>query len=218
MTENNSPEEQPVFELIQQIKDGVLNPETIPKDLRQRCVEVLLGEGCTVASMAQILKKNEKTIRRDLEDVRERNAIAPDINLAKKIVGEMIMYVRIHRDHLMKLSRTKESSVAERSQAEFYAFKVEIELITRLQTLGYLPTQPQAVVGDIYHHANGPELNASFSDLKAMITDIVSTAKETNILTPELQGEAESLRSKIEKAELSSQVSNFLEKHPKKEG
>jgi len=220
MIENNTPkekDEQPIFGLIQQIKDETLDPETLTKDLRQRCVEVLLAEGYSVASMAQILKRSEKTIKRDLEDIRERNAISPDINLAKKIIGEMVMYARINRDYLMKLARIKEASVAEKAQSEYCAFKVLAELITKLQLLGYLPTKPQAIVGNIFHHVESSDQDVSFPELKAMIVDIVATAKETNTLTPELEQEAESLKIKIEKTEVVSQVKNFKEKNPKKE-
>lgn len=175
MTENNTlkaKDEQPIFGLIQQIKDGTLNPETLTKDLRQRCVEVLLGEGYSIVSMAQILKRSEKTIKRDIEDIRESNAISPDINLAKKIIGEMVMYARINRDYLMKLARVKEASVAEKAQSEYCAFKVFVELMTKLQSLGYLPSKPQAIVGDIFHHVDG-----KISDLDELTKEIIDIEK-----------------------------------------
>lgn len=168
----NNHDEQPILSLIQQIKDGTLVPETLSKELRQRCVEVLLGEGCTVASMTQILKRSDKTLKRDIDDIRERNAIAPDINLAKKIIGEMLMYARLNRDHLMKLSRVKDASVSERAQSEYYAFRVLVELISKLQTLGYLPTKPQAIVGDIFHHVDG-----KISDLDELTKEIIDIEK-----------------------------------------
>ena len=167
-------DEQPVFSLIQQIKDGTVAPETLTKELRGRCVEVLLGEGYTVATMAQILKRSEKTIKRNIEDIRERNAISPDINLAKKIIGEMVMYARINRDYLMKLARIKDASVSEKAQSEYYAFKVLVELLTKLQTLGYLPTKPQAIVGEVFHHVDGQVTN--LDDLSRQIIEIEKMA------------------------------------------
>ena len=173
MSQNNElrgQDEQPILSLIQRIKDGTVAPETLSKDLRQRCVEVLLAEGYTIAAMAQILKRSEKTIKRDIDDIREQNAISPDIDLAKKIIGEMVMYARINRDYLMKLARTKESSVAEKAQSEYYAFKVHVELMTKLQSMGYLPQMPQAIVGDVFHHLDHDNLD--FDDLARQVIEI----------------------------------------------
>jgi DNA-binding CsgD family transcriptional regulator len=219
MQDNNSlqeKDEQPIFSFIQEIKDGTLAPEALTKDLRQRCVEVFLGEGYSVTSIAQILKRSEKTIKRDIEDIRERNAITPDINLAKKIIGELMMYARINRDYLMKLARTKDASVAEKAQSEYCAFKVLVELMTKLQSLGYLPSKPQAIVGDIFHHVDSGQ-DVSFIELKTMVDDIINTAKETDTFTLELQKEAENLCKKIEKAEIVTQISALKEKRTKEE-
>ena len=219
MQDNNSlqeKDEQPIFSFIQEIKDGTLAPEALTKDLRQRCVEVFLGEGYSVTSIAQILKRSEKTIKRDIEDIRERNAITPDINLAKKIIGELVMYARINRDYLMKLARTKDASVAEKAQSEYCVFKVLVELMTKLQSLGYLPSKPQAIVGDIFHHVDSGQ-DVSFIELKTMVDDIINTAKETDTFTLELQKEAENLCKKIEKAEIVTQISALKEKRTKEE-
>ena len=219
MQDNNSlqeKDEQPIFSFIQEIKDGTLAPEALTKDLRQRFVEVFLGEGYSVTSIAQILKRSEKTIKRDIEDIRERNAITPDINLAKKIIGELVMYARINRDYLMKLARTKDASVAEKAQSEYCAFKVLVELMTKLQSLGYLPSKPQAIVGDIFHHVDSGQ-DVSFIELKTMVDDIINTAKETDTFTLELQKEAENLCKKIEKAEIVTQISALKEKRTKEE-
>lgn len=220
MSENNilqEKDEQPIFSLIQQIKNGSVAPETLTKELRQCCVEVLLGEGYSVATMAQVLKRSDKTIKRDIEDIRERNAITPDINLAKKIIGELVMYARINRDHLMKLARIREASVSEKAQAEYLAFKVLAELVGKLQTLGYLPSKPQAIVGEIFHHVDSSGQEISFSELRKMVEEVINTAKETDTLTPELQEEAKSLTLKIEKAEMAFQISSLKEKRVKKE-
>jgi hypothetical protein len=154
--------------LIQQIKDGSLDPGTIGKDMRQQCVEVFLGEGYTVASIAQVFQTCEKTIRRDIDDIRERNAITPDICLAKKTIGEMVTYARIHRDYLMRLARVKDASISEKSQAEYLAARVGLELIGKMQTLGYLPSKPQTIVGDIFHHVDG-----KISDLDELTKEII---------------------------------------------
>lgn len=203
-------DEQPIFSLIQQIKDGSVAPETLTKDLRQRCVEVLLGEGYTVATMAQVLKKSDKTIKRDIEDIRERHAIAPDINLAKKMVGELLMYARINRDHLMKLARTKDVSVSERAQSEYCAFKVFSELVTKLQSLGYLPLKPQAIVGDIFHHVNG-EIS-DFDELTRQIIEIEEITDGDGKIADDIKEDISKMKAIVEKIKPSDKNINQKEK------
>lgn len=197
-------QEQPILTLIQQIKDGRLDPKIIAKDLRQQCVEVFLGEGYSVSSMAQILRKCEKTIRRDIEDIRERNALTPDIDLAKRLVGELLSYARIHRGYLMRMARSQDASVGERSQAEYYAFRVEMELISKLQTLGYLPLKPQEIVADFSHHVTGDD-EKSFGELRNQIAEIEKIEK----LSPEMLKELAVLKKRIEKAEIGNKVAKI---------
>ena len=203
-------DEQPTFSLIQKIKDGIVAPETLIKDLRQRCIEVLLGEGYAVAALAQVLKRSEKTIRRDIEDIRERNAISPDINLAKKIIGEMVMYARINRDYLMKLARTKETSVAEKSQSEYYAFKVHAELMTKLQSLGYLPQKPQAIVGEIFHHVD-KEIS-DFDELARQIIEIEKITDEDEKIEKDVKEDITKMKTVLEKIQSSEKEHNQKEK------
>jgi len=205
-------DEQPIFSLIQQIKDGSVAPETLTKDLRQRCVEVLLGEGYSIGTMAQVLKRSEKTIKRDVDDIRERNAISPDIDLAKKIIGEMVMYARINRDYLMKLARTKDSSVAEKTQSEYYAFKVLVELMTKLQSLGYLPSKPQTIVGgiDIFHHVDGGI--SDFDEITRQIIEIEKITDGDGKIEDDIKKDISKMKAVVEKMRPSEKDNNQKEK------
>jgi len=213
MSENNplqEKDEQPIFSLIQQIKDGTLAPETLTKELRQRCVEVLLAEGYSTATMAQVFKKSDKTIKRDIEDIRERNAISPDINLAKKIIGELVMYARINRNHLMKLARIKDASVSEKAQSEYLAFKVLAELVAKLQTLGYLFSKPQAIVGDIFHHVDGNI--ADFDDLTKQVIEIEKITDADGKIEKNIKEDISKMKTVLEKIQPSGKDNNKKEK------
>jgi len=209
MTDNKSiPEknEIPILSLIQQVKDGTIDPKTLDKELRQACVEVFLVEGYSLSNMAQILNRSEKTIHRDIDEIRDRNALSPDADLAKKLIGELLVYSRSHRDHLMRLARSKEGSISERAQAEYYAARVWLDLTARLQSLGYLPLQPQALEGEIFHHFDANKAQEISQGLVKEIVDIEKTAQETIGLSQPIQ-------------ELLQKTKKALEEQPqKKEG
>ena len=174
MTENNALQEkddQPIIGMIQKIKDGAFDPKTLTIDERQCCVEVLLGEGTSVSAMAQLLKRSEKTLKRDIVEIIDRNRLSLDTNLREKITSELVMYARIHRDQLMKLARLKEAAVSERSQAELNAAKVFLDMVSKLQDLGYLPRVPQGVVGTVFH------VDGKISDLDELTRQIIDIEK-----------------------------------------
>lgn len=176
MTKNNNVQEkddQPNIGMIQKIKDEALDPRTLTIDERLECVEILLGN-TSVPAMAQLLKRSEKTIKRDIEDIFNRNRLSPDTNLREKITSELVMYARIHRDHLMKLARLKEAAVSERSQAELSAAKVFLDMVSKLQDLGYLPRVPQGVVGAVFH------VDGKISDLDELTRQIIDIEKITD--------------------------------------
>jgi IS30 family transposase len=207
--------EQPILTLIQRLKDGQISPELIDKDQRQLCIEVFIGEGYTISSIAQILNKCEKTIRRDLEEIRERNALTPDVGLAKKIIGDMVVSSHMHRGHLMRLARSKDASVSEKAQAEYYAHRVDMEIIDRLQTLGYLPLKPKTVVGDFTYNVTSSD-EATFEDLRGQLKEIEKIAIEAGGYTPELECEVKKIQSRIERADIEKKIKEVSNKQ--KEG
>lgn len=218
MTENNKPpqenKEQPILVLIEQLKSGNTDPETVTKELRQECIELLMAEGYSISAMAQIFKKCERTVRRDLEDIRARNALTPDIDLAKKIIGELVMFMRTHRGHLMRLARLKDASVAERVQAEYLAARVGLELISKLQTLGFLPLKPQEIIADFSHHISTDD-EKSFGELRLQVDEIEEISRAFGELPQETKEELKKLKQKIEKAEIETALTKISETQKK---
>jgi hypothetical protein len=201
-------EEPPILSLIQEIKDGKLNPVTLNKDSRQACVEVFLAEGYNIPAIAQILKKSDRTIQRDIDEIREKNALTPDMYLAKKIIGDFYFYLSVHREHLMRLARTKDASVSERAQAEYYAHRIGVERIEKLQTLGYLPIRPQQVVGDIFWHNDEKSILEKLQNLKAEAVEFESYIDKDNPAQ-----EFPIIKKIIEKIEISAQEKKEEDSH-----
>ncbi|MBP7056336.1 MAG: hypothetical protein KBB52_05755 [Candidatus Omnitrophica bacterium] len=167
-------DEESILSIIQDIKDGTINPKTLSKEDRQRCVELLIGEGYTEAAVAQILARSEKTISRDLVDLRERSAITPDINLAKQIIGDMFQKAMSHHKYLMRLARSSEASHGEKAQSEFLAWRVMKEVVEKMQSLGYLPAQPKTIVGDVFHHMAEGDAASAIADINKQIIEVES--------------------------------------------
>ena len=209
MEEHNSSNlEKPVIKIIQEINSGVCDSLLLDKATRQQCIEVLIGEGYTYSQLAQLLKRSEKTISRDMQEIRQKNALTPSVEFAKETIGELITKARIHASYLMRLARDKDASIANKASSEFLAWRVFKELTEKLQTLGFLPLKPQEVSGDIYHHVLGQEED-SYEDVKKMICDIELNAKESGTFTSELADEIKQLSARVDKAEAIIKVRNL---------
>ena len=138
--------EKSTSDMIHEVKIGSLDPCLLDKAQRQLCVEALYFDAVSPSSIAQFLKVSDRTIRRDMEDIRTRNSLTPSLGLAREIVGEFLLWARAHRGNLMKLARNSSASTGERAQAEYYASMVGSDMIIKLQSLGYLPKSADALV------------------------------------------------------------------------
>jgi hypothetical protein len=161
-------EEKSVLSIIQDIKNNLLDPKTLFPEERQRCVDFLLREGYTREQVAQIFVTTDRTIRRDLVEIRKKNALTADINLVKETIGDMFQKAMMHHAYLVRLARSSEASVAIKGQLEFQAWTVLKEMVVLMQNLGFLPSKPQAIVGEIFHHVDG-----KISDLDELTKEII---------------------------------------------
>ena len=202
-----------ILSIIQDIKDGAINPKTLSKEDRQRCVEFLIGEGYAEAQIAQILVRSEKTIGRDLADLRARNALTPNVELAKQIIGDMFQKAMAHHKYLMRLARSPEASHSEKAQSEFMAWKVLKEVVEKMQTLGYLPLKPQEIIEDIFHHVTDDDKEQCIAESKNMLIDIERASREAGAIDPATEEKIRSLRRKIEEAEISHEVAKLAKKN-----
>jgi len=203
-------EEKPILSLLQNIQSGAVDPRDINKELRQQIVEVLLLEGTMVPQIAQILKVSDKTIRRDIADIKERNALTPSLELAKQTIGDMKMRAEAHRSHLMRLARTQDATVSEKSLAEYYAWKISKELVEKLQSVGYLPMVPYKIDAEIYHH--NEEEAQTLGELKDELTGLERIAKQGGISDKSIEERIKLLRLKIEKAEIANDIEKLDQK------
>lgn len=206
-----APQDKPILTLIQQMKDGSVKPSTLNKEQRQQCVEALLLEGYSVSQIAQIVDRSEKTIKRDLADLRTRNAVVPSPELVKQLIGDLLMKAAAHQARLMRLARATEGAVSERAQAEYLAWRVAKETIELLQSLGYLPQQAQQVVGDVFHHVGADDAGSSLEAASQAILELEVVAKDVGTLTPKLAAEIQALQQRLAQERLREDAQRLLE-------
>lgn len=216
---NHKPDEgtDRVLHNIQAIKDGRLNPKSLSELERQECVEFLSSEGYTQQQIGEVLTISDRTVRRDLEAIEERNALTPDINLAKRIIGNMFRKAVGHHRYLVRLARTSGPSVSEKSQSEFLAWRVLKEMVEKMQSLGYLPMRPQEITGELFHNFGDEAQEKSFEEARKTLDEVVRVASQCGNLTPELEKDVKLLQKKIEKAEIVHESEELLKKQNNKD-
>jgi transposase len=206
---NNTPQKQnheevSSYTILQRIKSGSVDAKALSKEQRQACIESLTLEGYKVSEVAHLLSRSEKTIKRDLQDIWKKNASMPTPDFVLREITEMIEKGKSNQAHLMRMARSETTSAKEKIEAEEKAWQIAKELSERLQSLGFLPSQPQRVVGEMYHY--NTDKDVSTDDLKKQVIDITSLAKEHNIYDNAVDGKVKAINEKIEKLELKQDV------------
>lgn len=208
-TDNDAParkaDGESVLALIQQIKDRKLSPDTLSADDRRRCVEVLRGEGYSAPEIAQILKKNERTIYRDLDTIRSANALTLDPQFVEKMAGETIRQAEISMTRLRRIAREAGASAMERLMAEGSAWKVHKELVELFQSLGYLPQAPKGIVADIYQHGTADPI-ATYDELTAQIKRLELIDAQTGYSDPQRGAKLQLLLDEMNRGRLAAQI------------
>ena len=209
--ENN---ERPILDVLQQIQDGSLNAKVISRDVRQQCIQVLMGQGYTEAAIAKILCRSDRTVRRDILEIQRKHAMGDaSLQLAKEIIGDMFQKAKMHHSSLVRLARGRDATVGEKIVAEGSAWKIINDLIMRLQSLRYLPQQQAGV--DLYHHLDTGQSEVSFGEMKDQLAEIEKISGEHGGLSEESAKQVSLLRKRIEKEQINEEIINL--NHEKQE-
>jgi len=205
-----------ILKLIQDIGSGAVDPKLIDKETRQRCVEALSKEGYPLSHIADLLHWSEKTVQRDLTDIKKKNALSPNIEFAKQFVGDIFQKAMSHHSYLMRLARSRDATISEKTQSEYAAWKILKELIEKFQTLGYLPMKPTEIVGTFFHGSDSDK-EPTIDEMKAMVLRIEEAAKEAGILDAEAVLRIQALRKRIEQLELAQDIKKLEDGTTKRE-
>ncbi len=211
MSDSNTNPAQSSVQILQEINAGVLDPTTLDKPSRQQCIELLIAEGYTQAHISQVMKCSEKTVYRDMKEIQARNELSPGVPFAKQFIGDVFKKAMNHHSFLVRQARAKDATTGEKIQAEYAAWRVLKELVEKLQSLGYLPSRPQEIIGDIFHHLDGTG-EESLVEIQKMIVELETVSQEQGSGNTELLSEIQKLKARIEKVEISSEVKKIVEK------
>ena len=120
-----------VIEIIKRVREGLLDPKEISVSDRRVCIAYLRMEGCRQEEIAEIFNVHRQTIIRDEKANRRELAKLVDEIDVRSYTGELIASAR---NLAAKALRKKDYALA---------WKIRRELISDLQSLGYLPRSPE---------------------------------------------------------------------------
>ena len=141
-----------IFDVIRDIKNGVIDTSSLSADDRRLCVSQLAGEGLSVGEIAQVLRVSTRTITRDRQVIHEQNAIEPDSRLAALFAGRLAAEYEATAARIRRVTRDKETPPAVKIDGEYKCYDMLDRLVQRLQSMGYLPTAAQRIQGDLTHN------------------------------------------------------------------
>jgi len=120
-----------IVDILRKIREGFLNPKEISISDRRVCVAYLRLEGYRQEEIAQIFKVHRQTVIRDEKANRlEAAKLVDDIDV-KSVAGNLMGWAR---NLTAKALREKDYGLA---------WRIQRELVSDLQSLGYLPRSPE---------------------------------------------------------------------------
>lgn len=164
-----------VFDVIRDIKNGVLDAAALAADDRRLCVAQLAGEGLSVGEIAQVLRVSTRTITRDRQVIHEQNAIEPDSRLAALFAGRLAAEYEATAARIRRVTRDKETAPAVKIDGEYKCYDMLDRLVQRLQSMGFVPTAAQRIQGDLTHNLGDL---SSIADLRSEVLRLEEIERE----------------------------------------
>lgn len=152
-----------VMALLRGIKDGSIKPSGISALDRLGVVEHFLLEGLEIVKIAEILQVNERTVRRDIQKIRQENAVHYSPRFAAEAVGRIISGAGDCIQQLRRRSRKGGSNLMEETLAVQAEWKIHRELFEALQRVGYIPTVPTEFRGEVHHSVDAEAKDAEWT-------------------------------------------------------
>jgi hypothetical protein len=143
--------EHSVLDTIAGIKDGRIDPKLLEEEDRRACVQYLASEGATIPEIAKLLKRSDRTIQRDRDAIRAAAALQHDPKFAERMAGLLVGEAELATERIRRVTRSAETPPAVKVEGEHRCYQIRSDLVTRLQSLGLMPTAAHRVEADLTH-------------------------------------------------------------------
>lgn len=186
--DGTSPDESTsVLELIRGIQSGSIRAQSISVKNRRACVEHLTADGFSVPEIAQVLATSDRTIARDRAEMRMAHSVDPSPELTKQMVGHLLREAEISVNRLRRFARGQDVDVAQKIESEKAAWATTRDMFQTLQRLGYLPSAPTTIQGQLFHQY---EAMASPEEMQREIERI----EQIMLNNPQMRGDPLTMR------------------------
>jgi transposase len=166
------------LDILQGIKTGTVDPASLLPFQRKLLVRFLVAEGQSTAEIAHLLKVSDRTIERDKQAIREKNAISQDPELANIIAGRLVDEAQICIQRIRKFERDTNCPPAARIEGERGCFHIVNSLAERLQSMGYLPIAAKKLEADLVHHMDNTLSLAEIGSEAQRLQDVKASLPE----------------------------------------
>jgi len=192
--------------VLNDIQDKKIAPETLPKETRQLCAELLLARGATPSEIAELLKVSIRTVHRDLCDIKKANAIDRSPEFVTQHVGQLIGSASSIYSNLLKISNSKNAKCADKIEAGHKAWLVLKDLSLLFIHLGYLPNAPTEINANFNHaFAQAPDIDEVTNEL----SDLEGYISESNSVSDDVIEDVKHLKSLLTISQVSLQIKSI---------
>jgi hypothetical protein len=187
-------------------------------------VEALMEARRSVNSIASLLRMSARNVRRDQAKIREANALKPGPNFAAEVAGNLMQEARLNVElaHSALKSGRKDGDGKAATPADQIAcartcWTIARELVSELRTLGYLPSAPLEIYGELHVQDDTPALTALARELERLALIARSDPERAGAQIASIEGLRQEVRT-IEVSEKVKALSATLDKKEENDG
>ncbi|OHB55204.1 MAG: hypothetical protein A2Y12_09260 [Planctomycetes bacterium GWF2_42_9] len=170
--------------IISDIQNKKLSSESLSKDERQLCVEVLFTRGVTKDEIAELMNVRVRTIYRDLAEIRKANALDRSPEFVSEHIGQLVKRAELAYSSLLKIANSKAAKTSEKIDAIHKGWLICKELSQTLQSLCYLPCAATEINAQVNHlFAKAPDAAELMGELNSLEISISESGVVDSALT-----------------------------------